>query len=243
MTIMRSTLAMIIAVCAAVPLAWARDPVLEVFKAQAEIERRLLGGDLTRFERTQEQLREATDRMLRLGEDLVRAERDSEDVGALAARSVDARRAEREVIDLVAEAGTLRNGISSRRAHLEQLQNEIKRLEEAMKSAPDELSGRWTVAIEPGGMKGTFDLRLDGTIVAGDYLLSGGWKGSLRGTLVDGVIRLERIDAQQGFAAIYTGRLQNRSGERRIEGVWEATNLAAGMPAQGGWVARRESDS
>jgi hypothetical protein len=76
--------------------------------------------------------------------------------------------------------------------------------------------------------------------VTGLYQLSGGWKGSMRGTLIGDRVHLERIDAQQGFVAVYNGRLVTRGGEKRIEGVWEATGLATGQPAAGSWVARRE---
>jgi hypothetical protein len=96
------------------------------------------------------------------------------------------------------------------------------------------------VAIEPGGLKGAFDIHVDGTLVSGVYQLAGGWKGSLRGTLIGGSVRLERIDAQLGFAAVYHARLVTRGGEKRLEGTWDATNLAAGMPASGSWVGRRE---
>jgi hypothetical protein len=113
-------------------------------------------------------------------------------------------------------------------------------MEEATQATPDDLSGRWIVAVEPGSFSGAFDLRLDGTIVTGVYQLSGGWKGSLRGTFIDGDVRLERIDSQQGFVAVYTGRLVTRDTEKRLEGTWDATNLAAGLPTSGTWVARRE---
>lgn len=217
-----------------------RDPVLEVFKAQAEVEKRLLAADLTNLERVQEQLRAASDRLLRLGDDLLRAQKDGEDLGSFTARSADLRHAESEVASLVAFAGQLRSTIGARRAYLEQVQSEIRRMDEANQANPDELSGRWTVTVEPGAMKGTFDLRLDGSLATGVYQLSGGWRGSLRGTLIDGSVRLERIDSQQGFCAVYTGRLVARGNEKRLEGTWEATNLAAGMPAAGTWMGRRE---
>jgi hypothetical protein len=217
-----------------------RDPVLEVFRAQAEVEKRLLAADLTTLERVQEQLRAASDRLLRLGDDLLRAQRDGEDLGSFTARSADLRHAESEVNSLVGSAQQLRSTIGARRAYLEQAQSEIRRMEEANQASPDELSGRWSVTVEPGAMRGTFDLRLDGSLVTGVYQLSGGWKGSLRGTFIDGNVRLERIDSQQGFSAVYSGRLAARGNEKRLEGTWEATNLAVGMPAAGTWVGRRE---
>jgi hypothetical protein len=217
-----------------------RDPVMEVFKAQAEVEKRLLAADLTALERVQEQLRAASDRLLRLGDDLLRAQKDGEDLGSFTARSADLRHAESEVAGLVGFAQQLRSTIGARRAYLEQVQSEIRRMDEANQANPDELSGRWSVAVEPGALKGTFDIRLDGSIVMGVYQLSGGWRGSLRGTFIDGNLRLERIDTQQGFAAVYSGRLVSRGNEKRLEGTWDATNLAVGMPASGTWVGRRE---
>ncbi len=233
-----------LAVCAlflAFPaLAQSHDPVLDMFKAQREIEKRLLAADLAALERIQEQLRGACDRLMRLGDDLLRAQKDGEDLGSFTARSADLRHAESEVSDLVVAGQQLRTTLGARRAYLDQVQAEIRRMEEAGQAVQDELTGRWTVAQEPGGFTGTFDLRLDGTLITGVYQLSGGWKGSLRGTFIGGDVRMERIDAQQGFVAVYTGRLVSRETEKRLEGTWEATNLAAGMPASGTWVARRE---
>lgn len=221
--------------------AQAPDPVvMEVFRSQLELERKLLTSELAQLERSQEDLRQACDRMLRLGDDLLRAQRDGEEAATLQARSADLRRAEAEVAALVAGAQQLRSTVAARRAVIEQLAAEVKRLEEALAAGSDDLSGRWQVAIEPGGLRGTFDLRLFGTLVSGVYELAGGWRGSLRGTLVGSTVRLERIDAQMGFMAVYTGRLEVRGQERRIEGTWQATNLAAGLPTAGTWLAQRE---
>jgi hypothetical protein len=221
-------------------LAQGSDPVLEVFRAQAGVEKRLLTADLATLDRVQEQLRAACDRLLRLGDDLLRAQKDGEDLGSFNARSADLRHAESEVESLVGSAQQLRSTIGARRGYLEQVQAEIRRMEDEYQAGSDEVTGRWNVVIEPGGMKGTFDLRLDGAVVTGVYQLAGGWRGSLRGTYVDGNVRLERIDTQQGFNAVYTGRLVTRGDEKRFEGSWDATNLAAGMPAAGTWVGRRE---
>lgn len=222
-------------------VALARDPVLDLFKAQVELEKRLLAIDLSGLERMQEAMQAAMDRLARNSEDLLRAEKEGEDSGGFNARSVDLRRAESEVADLISASQQLRATMASRRGTLELLQAEVKRMEEADKSAPDEVSGRWSVAIEPGAMKGSMDLRLDGTLISGVYQLAGGWKGSFRGTYVGGAIRLERIDTQMGFVAVYSGRLLMRGDEKRIEGTWEATNLAAGTPTAGTWVAKREA--
>jgi hypothetical protein len=235
-----SMLTVIALLLAGSAFAQGRDPVLDVFKAQAEVEKRLLAADLATLDRVQEQLRAASDRLLRLGDDLLRAQKDGEDLGSFNARSADLRRAESDLESLVGSAQQLRSTIGARRAYLEQVQAEIRRMDEANQASPDEVSGRWNISIEPGAMKGTFDLRLDASLVTGVYQLSGAWRGSLRGTFIDGNLRLERIDTQQGFNAVYTARLVTRGNEKRFEGTWDATNLAVGMPAAGTWVGRRE---
>jgi len=226
---------------AAVVSGQARDPVLESLRSQLEIEKRTIGLELTKLERVQELLRDASERLMRLSSDLLRAQREGEDSGKLAERSIDLGRAEAEVNELIALGQQVRQVVASRRTHIEQIDLEVRRLEGSAQVQADELSGKWNVIVEPGGLRGTFDLRLDGTLVNGTYQLSGGWKGSLRGTFIGGNLRLERIDTQLGFAATYLGRLAGPEADRRLEGSWEATNLAAGMPASGTWVGRRET--
>lgn len=215
--------------------------VLEVFRSQLELERRLAGSELSQLERTQEELRQACDRMLRLADDLIRAQRDGEESAVLVSRSKDLRRAEAEVTSLISAVQQRRSTLVARRAVIEQLVAETRRLEAALETTGDEISGRWNVVIEPGGLRGTFDLRLFGTLVSGVYELSGGFRGSLRGTLVGNSLRLDRIDSQLGFVAVYTGRLAGGDGARRLEGTWQATNLAAGQPSAGTWIGQKES--
>ena len=217
------------------------DPVAEMLRVQAEIEKRLLAADYASLERLVAQTRGAADRMVRLAEDLLRAEKEGETRDSLVARSADLRRSEAELEELTSAAQQLRATVLARRELLQQLDAELRQLEESQPGGRDELSGKWAVAIEPGGLKGTFDLLLDGTLVSGVYQLSGGWKGSLRGTLVGGTVRLERIDAQLGFAAVYNARIVTRGTEKRLEGTWDATNLTVGMPVSGTWVGRREA--
>jgi hypothetical protein len=100
------------------------------------------------------------------------------------------------------------------------------------------LSGPWSVTVQPG-LSGTIFLVQQGTLVSGTYEFSGGWTGSLRGTLVANKVRLERIDSQLGFAAIFYGELNLGAEPNVIQGRWEATQLATGMPSAGGWRAVR----
>jgi hypothetical protein len=101
------------------------------------------------------------------------------------------------------------------------------------------LNGDWELTVQPG-LTGRMYLVQQGTLVNGTYELSGGWTGSLRGTLVANKVRLERIDSQLGFAAIFYGELNVAAEPNVIQGRWEATQLATGMPSAGGWRAERE---
>ena len=83
-------------------------------------------------------------------------------------------------------------------------------------------------------------MTLDGAIVSGDYALEGGYTGSLKGTLVNDKLRLERVDSKLGFSAVYIGRLSRDGGS--IAGTWESTNFGDGGPGQGRWAAVREEE-
>jgi hypothetical protein len=232
----------LLAILAAGPVvSQSTDPVVDMLRLQVDIEKRLLLADLSNLERVVGQLHGSADRMTRLADDLLRAEKEGEDAASFTSRSADLRRCEAEVAELTAVGQQIRATVAARRGYLEQVLAELKRMEDNTLPGKDELSGRWIVAVEPGGLAGTFDLHLDGTLVSGVYQLSGGWKGSLRGTFIGNGVRLERIDAQLGFAAVYNARLVTRGAEKRLEGTWDATNLAAGMPVSGTWVGRREA--
>lgn len=100
----------------------------------------------------------------------------------------------------------------------------------------DALTGRWQVTIQPQGFTAVYDLRLDGTVVAGTYQVAGGTSGSLRGSLVDGALRLERIDSRAGFDSVWEGTVANG----RIDGTWTTNELVTGQPTRGSWTAVRE---
>lgn len=118
---------------------------------------------------------------------------------------------------------------------------EIMEMEKSESKAKEEeadpLSGEWQIQIMPQDLKGKFILKLSGTLISGTYELSGGWKGSLKGTLVGNRIRLERIDAEQGYVAIYYGKvdLENFT----ISGTWESTLFTTGGPMSGNWTGRK----
>lgn len=100
----------------------------------------------------------------------------------------------------------------------------------------DSIAGRWRVQILPMNLTGTYDLRLDGTVIAGTYEV-GANKGSLRGTFVDRNVRLERVDSKGGFDSVFLGSFDPAA--QTIKGSWTANELASGQPTRGDWSATR----
>ena len=127
------------------------------------------------------------------------------------------------------------------RTMIASIELEVQRLAAEIGGPEAPLTGAWRVVVEPG-QEGVAYLQQQGTLVTGTYALSGGFSGSFRGTFVAGKVRLERIDSQYGFAAIYYGRLVGRGRNARLQGNWEATQLASGLPSMGSWTASRIVD-
>lgn len=122
----------------------------------------------------------------------------------------------------------------SRRISL--LQEEIAKRRLAVRRPADPLTGRWQVTIDPGSRKGWYRLVLDGTLLSGDYVLDGGFRGSLRGTFIGEKVTIQRIDSERGFDATFYGRVQPQL--KRITGTWEATAIAPTVgPVAGTWSA------
>jgi len=219
------------------------DGVVEVLSISLEMERRGALEDLEDFDR-------ATNRLSRAEGDLTAA---VERFSRLVREGTGDRPTVENAEDAVAEAEGRVRGEQERRRFLSTriaervrrmaaLREEILRRREAARPADDPLSGRWEVTINPGPLHGIFRLVLDGTLVWGDYTLDGGFRGSLRGTLVADVVSLERIDSERGLDARFWGGL-NRS-QNRITGTWEATALAPAIgPVAGSWTAVPAKDS
>jgi hypothetical protein len=248
----RSTVAVALLLTLARPVAAATvpsrtgDPVLDLLLASVDIEKRRAAESLEEFDRISGQaLRAESDfnsamnqiaRLLREGvldrTALEQAEQSAAEAGGRA------------------QAGRDRCRIISERLaeHIRRLASywdEIARRRDALRSNPaDPLSGRWEVFINPGARRGVYRLVLDGTILSGDYVLDGGFHGSLRGTFVGDRVMLERVDSEQGADAKFYGRLTTGA-IRRIAGTWEGTQVAPAPrsgPVAGTWSAQPARD-
>ncbi len=121
------------------------------------------------------------------------------------------------------------------------LSEEIARRRSGARTGTDPVTGRWSVVVDPGNRRGTMRLSLDGTIVSGEYVLDGGFRGSVRGTFVSDKLSLQRIDSERGFDANFYGRVN--AAQKRIGGTWESTTYAPlDGPAGGTWSATLAPD-
>ncbi len=219
------------------------DPVLDVLLLSLDMEKKRAAEDADEFDRSSE-------RLARAEADLTAA------VGRLA-RLVRDGSAERVTLDGASDAveeararvqvqQDHRRGIAESLAEHGRrsaaLREEIAKRREGLRAPSDPVTGRWDVAINPGNRHGTMRLALDGTIVSGDYVLDGGFRGSLRGTFVGDRIALDRIDSERGFDAKFYGRVTGGAA-RRIGGTWEGTVIApATGPSAGSWSAQPARD-
>jgi hypothetical protein len=221
----------------AVALAARTDPSLESLLLALDLERKARSEDLLEVDR--------------LTTDAARADAAA---GAARQRLLDALRAgeadagglrenEERVVEAEAKARAVQEmrraavaRLLERARRVGLLLDEIGKRRLAARKPADPVTGRWQLSIDPGVRRGVVRLVLDGTLVSGDYVLDGGFRGSVRGTYVGDRITLQRIDAERGFDATFYGRVQPQ--QRRITGTWEATTIApATGPTAGTWAA------
>jgi hypothetical protein len=229
-------LALVLGLHAAAPAA-RPDPSLESLLVALDLERKARAEDLAEVDRLTQAAARADSVAAIARQRLVDGLRTG-DADAQGIREEDERVAEAEARARAAQesrrAAVSRLIDRSRRIAL--LQEEIAKRRLAARRPADPVTGRWQAAIDPGTRKGEFRLVLDGTLVSGDYVLDGGFRGSVRGTYVGDRVTLQRIDAERGFDATFYGRVQPQ--QRRITGTWEATAIApATGPTAGTWSA------
>lgn len=234
---MRRVVLVLLAIALMQP-ALAIGQVAESLREQARVRESLLAKQLQDLGDMRQELREIWARLEQQTGGMLRAQQDGESVESLRLRDTDLRKAETELLAVLLETQQKRSSMLENRTMIASIELEVQRLGAEMGGPDAPLSGAWQFAVEPD-QEGVAYLQQQGTLVTGTYSLSGGFSGSFRGTFVAGKVRLERIDSQFGFAAIYYGRLVGRGRNARLQGNWEATQLASGLPSRGTWTARR----
>jgi hypothetical protein len=215
--------------------------VAESLREQAKIRESLLDKQLQDLGELREELREIWTRLEQQSGGMLRAQEDGESVESLRLRDTDLRKAETQLLAALFEAQQKRSSLLENRIMIAAIDLEVQRLAAEIGGPDAPLTGSWQFMVEPG-QEGVAYIQQQGTLVTGTYSLSGGFTGSFRGTFVAGKVRLERIDSQFGFAAIFYGRLVGRGRGARLQGNWEATQLTSGLPSMGSWTATRILD-
>lgn len=215
--------------------------VVEGLREQVRIRETLLENQVVDLGEMREELRAIWTRLEQQTGGLLLAEQQGETLESLRLRDADLRATETELLAAVARAQAQRTSMLENRTMIAAIDTQVQRLASGAGGVGAPLTGSWRFVVEPG-QEGVAYLEQQGTLVTGTYTLSGGFSGSFRGTLVAGKVRLERIDSQYGFAAIFYGRLVGRGDNARLQGTWEATQLASGLPSMGSWTATRIVD-
>jgi len=236
---MRRLAVLLIALAASLPV---DAQVADNLREQAKIRETVLAGQVRGMVEIREELRELWTRLEQQSGGLLQAQREGETVDSLRLRDEDLRKIEAQMGAALSRSQQLRRSMLENREMLAAIGVEIGRLTAEVGAAKAPLNGTWRLVVEPGH-DGLAFLQQQGTLVNGTYALSGGFTGSFRGTFVAGKVRLERIDSQIGFAAIFYGRLVGRGEDLKLQGNWEATQLASGLPSQGSWTASRVSEA
>jgi hypothetical protein len=208
-------------------------------KIQLEIEQKQLDDDLQRYAATAPAREDARARVRRLSEELDamvqgRAEASAEDIET---REGEVARAERDLESLATLSRELRGRIKSSHERIALLQDRLGRLRKALPSDNESLTGQWDVTYLPSNDKGVFTLRQSGTLLVGEYVLEGGWRGSLQGTIVNGKVLLHRIDSKLGHSQNLEASLSAEG--QTLRGNWTNFILSGGQPSTGNWVAQK----
>ena len=225
---------------ASIPPIAAAQTLLEVLEAQDRIENRLFDAELARYDRARSDERQAHETLRARSQELDRALRrqraDLDQLSELESAVTTAREAAYAASrDLAAQ----RRQLYQRMAKLAELDAEIERERGRQLVPPSRLDGFWELELQPTGEVGLLKLRAEGTLITGTYRTSGGRSGSVRGTIADNKVDLERIDNANGFDSVLEGEFNPAT--RQIKGGWTAVDLSGGRLGGGTWTARKLS--
>ncbi len=211
-------------------------------KVQLDVEQRRLDLALQRHDDNAHARDEARERVGRLYEQLdgMVSGRAKADPSQILTQEQEVSKAEAMLEALTREGREIRAVIKDTHDRIDTLQDRIARLRKTLPSDTEALTGTWDTTYTPSGDKGVFTLRQSGTLLAGEYSLEGGWRGSLQGTIVDGKIHLSRIDAKLGRSQDLQGSIAPDG--RTIRGTWQNFILSGGAPVNGNWVARKRQE-
>jgi hypothetical protein len=218
-------------------LMWPSITLSKLLESEIKLERKLLEGDIANLSYTYRAWSKSVAKVVELQDSLLASAKSDKVTAAGLDELVQQIASEMALAaSTQSQIQILNERIFNRQQRIEVMEDE-RTNSQAQEESEDPISGDWEVAVGPQDLTGKFTLSLSGTLISGTYQLSGGWKGSLKGTLVGSRLRLERIDTEQGFMAVYYGKLDKES--LTIQGTWESTLFTTGGPMTGNWTARK----
>lgn len=218
----------------------AAEGVLEVLQATYRIESRLFDAELARYNEARRGEAEAHRTLRSRSDQLDRALRNrSSRMDQLEQLEAEVTQARELAYAASRELAEQRRQLYRRMTTLAQLEIEIDDEEGRQLIPPSRLDGFWELEFSPTGEVGLLRLRVEGTLITGTYRLSGPRTGSVRGTLADNEVDLERIDNANGFDSVLEGTFN--PGTRQITGRWTAVDLSGGRQGGGTFKARKLS--
>ena len=237
------------------------DALVALYSIQTEldVEQKVLQREETRYEANVRQRMEMRDRLDRLYDELESlfrqerggssADRSDREVGPSEAeirQTVEAKEA--EVLALESAEGAardegriIRSEIRRIRARIAIITGRVEALRASLPKDSESVTGIWDITMMPSGDRGVFMLWQSGTIVSGQYVLDGPYRGSLEGTVVSRQIHLKRIDAKLGRSMELSGYLSEDG--QSAQGTWLNYDLSRGRPPTGSWSARKRSST
>ncbi len=219
--------------------AWAQ-PAVETLEAQQRIETRLFDSELQRYDRARLAEREAHQTLRTRSDGLDRAlKRPRMTLEQLERLETAVTQARETAYAASRDLAALRHQLYRQMARLAEIQTELDRERGRQLIPPSQLDGFWEIEFEPTGEIGMLKLRVEGTLVTGTYRTTGPRSGSLRGTIADHKVDLERIDNANGFDSVLEGEFNPAT--RQIRGGWTAVDLSGGRLGGGTWKARKLS--
>jgi hypothetical protein len=234
------------------------DALVALYSVQTEleVEQKILQREEARYEANVRQRAELRDRIGRVYvelEELFKSERDAAAGGresgpteAEIRATVEAKEAEVRGLES-AESSTRDEGRSIRweirriRSRITFIQDRLAILRSSLPRDSDSITGIWDITMLPSGDHGVFMLWQSGTIVSGQYVLDGPFRGSLEGTLVNRQVLLRRIDARLGRSMEFSGYLADDG--QAVQGTWLNYDLSSGRKPTGQWSARKRSST
>jgi hypothetical protein len=205
-----------------------------------ELETHLIGLEMGEYLRLEESRLRLADRIETMYDELNMLMQNPNDTpGAeLAAKEAEIGAAVQRETDVRRRLRDARLRILKGRERIAFLQTRLESFKDKLPRAIESLTGNWEVTYMPSGDKGYFRIEQNGTLLGGEYVLEGGWRGSLQGTFVNGKIFLQRIDSRLGRSSTIEGFLSS-DGET-IKGSWQNFDLSGPGPSSGSWTATKQ---